>query len=136
MPLYSPTQVGKTDAGKTFIREALYQNIPIIISCDNKFDQLDQFYERVAMDISDDVTLLLTSDKNFRKVLQKCLVGNKKFVVFCMDNSTQLGEIKHDFASIMTVDQLTIKKICVLIDEVIFNKCFFTSPLCVFLGAT
>lgn len=41
--LHAPTQVGKTDATKDFIEVCLNANV----SCDNKTDQLTQFYNRI-----------------------------------------------------------------------------------------
>ncbi len=46
--IYSPTQVGKTNAMIQVIKDSIYHGISIIVSCDNKKDQLEQFVKRLT----------------------------------------------------------------------------------------
>ena len=50
--IFAPTQVGKTNATKDFMEICMEYNIPVVVSCDNKTDQLEQFYSRIQIDFA------------------------------------------------------------------------------------
>lgn len=114
----SATQVGKTDATKDFITVCLEVNIPIIVSCDNKTDQLDQFYTRMRNEFdSENVNLVKACNPKLGKILKDCLQNNKKIVVFCLDNATQIKKVKEQFVVITTLENIKLEKIVIIHDE-------------------
>jgi hypothetical protein len=115
--IHSPTQVGKTAASKEFIENCLDENLPVIVSCDNKSDQLEQFYNRIANDLNNEnVTLVKISDSKYIDIVEDCLKNNKKIVMFCLDNASQIKKLRR---AIMSVRGLRIKleKIAIIHDE-------------------
>jgi hypothetical protein len=68
-------------------------DIPIVVSCDNKTDQLEQFYSRIKIDFSNTNAILLKAgDKNFKKDLKDNLKITKKIIIFCLDNNAQISK--------------------------------------------
>ena len=93
--IHSPTQVGKTAATKDFIEVCLDAKLPVIVSCDNKSDQLEQFYNRISNDFnSSDVTLVKACNPKIGKILKDCFENDKKIIIFCLDNASQIKKIK------------------------------------------
>lgn len=112
------TQVGKTDATKNFIEVCLDSKLPVVVSCDNKTDQLSQFYSRMSNEFdSEDVTLVKASDTKLGCILKDCLINEKKVVVFCLDNASQIKKVKEQFVLITTLENVKIKKIAIIHDE-------------------
>lgn len=112
------TQVGKTDATRDFIEVCLESNLPVIVSCDNKTDQLVQFYSRMMNEFdSEDVTLVKASNPKFGMILKACLKAETKVIVFCLDNSSQIKKVKEQFVLLMTLEDIKIKKIAIVNDE-------------------
>ncbi len=91
----APTQVGKSNAVKDLIEVCLKQKIPCIVSSDNKTDQQDQLFSRIKNDLSgtDDIVLLKVSNRNFANRVKQCLTDKKLFVIFCLDNQSQIEKI-------------------------------------------
>ena len=115
--IHSPTQVGKTAAAKEFIEHCLNENVPVIVSCDNKSDQLNQFYSRISKELNNEnVTLVKMSDLKYGDIIEDCLRNNKKIIMFCLDNASQIKKLRKE---IMTVRCLRIKleKIAIIHDE-------------------
>ena len=116
----APTQVGKTAATREFIEACLTQDIPVIVSTDNKKDQCEQLYERIKNDLcGKQVTMMKASDKQFNNTLKKCLKNdNKKIVIFCLDNSSQISKLI-ECLKIQSYEKgfKTIKKIALIHDE-------------------
>lgn len=116
-----PTQLGKTDAVREMIELCLYNNTPVIISSDNKTDQQNQLFHRIKNDLTGiDDTLIQVSDKNFEKCITKNIKNNKPFVIFCLDNSSQIEKIISVLASVNTrFNQalLKFKKFMIIHDE-------------------
>ena len=113
---YAPTQVGKTMHVKDFIDICASKNLPIIISCDNKTDQIDQFYQRISNE-TEDIVLLKILDRRFSKKLRECFVNKKQFIIFCLDNAAQVRKVKEQIALIIALDRVSIDKIVILHDE-------------------
>jgi hypothetical protein len=91
----APTQVGKSAAVKEMIEVCLRSNVPVIVSSDNKTDQQDQLFNRIRRDLcgTDDVVLIRVSDSNFSNKIKNCVAENKLFVIFCLDNQSQIEKI-------------------------------------------
>lgn len=96
----------------------LNANVPVIVSCDNKTDQLTQFYNRISNDFdSYNVTFVKASDTKFNKIVDDCFKNNKKIVIFCLDNVSQITKVKREIVNIVSGDNIKIKKIALIHDE-------------------
>jgi hypothetical protein len=119
--IYSPTQVGKSAATRAFIETCLRYNTPVIVSTDNKTDQQEQLYYRIERELAGaDVSMLKVSDKSFKKDLKECIeTKNKRFVIFCLDNSSQIEKVIEQLSSnYMRFPQMKeIKRFAVIHDE-------------------
>ncbi len=116
--IHSPTQVGKTAAAKEFIEHCLNENVPVIVSCDNKSDQLNQFYSRISKDLNNEnVTLVKMSDSKYENIIEDCLKNNKKIIMFCLDNASQIKKVKERIALAVLLGNIKLKKIAIIHDE-------------------
>ena len=90
------TQVGKTSSICTFVKRALDDNFSVIISSANKNDQLDQIYSRISQELSDriDTIFIKYSSKTITKAFDRVREQHSKFVVFCLDNASQINRVK------------------------------------------
>lgn len=118
----APTQVGKSQATKELIQECFRQNMPVIVSTDNKTDQLEQLYNRIEADLAGaDVRMLKVGDKGFGEDL-KNVVGmeSNRFVIFCLDNAVQIEKLITTLVNVHVRNDgglSMVKKICVIHDE-------------------
>lgn len=114
-----PTQVGKSDATRELIETAFRMNVPVIVSTDNKTDQQEQLYNRMQNGLCGaDVKLLKVNDRTFQKDLEKCIKEkNKRFVIFCLDNSSQIKKLKHTIGYFSIKQYFDIEKIMLVHDE-------------------
>ena len=116
--LHAPTQVGKTNATKDFIEVCLNANVPVIMSCDNKTDQLVQIHTRISNDFeAEDITFVKATDNKFAKIVEDCFKNNKKIVIFCLDNISQIKKIKEKIITLVSGDNIKIPKIALIHDE-------------------
>jgi len=116
--IHSPTQVGKTAATKDFIEICLDEKLPVIVSCDNKSDQLEQFYNRISNDFcSDNVTLVKACDPKLGNIITDCFKNNKKIVIFCLDNASQIKRVKEQIVLMVALENIKLKKIIIAHDE-------------------
>ena len=116
--IFAPTQVGKTNATKDFMEICMEYNIPVVVSCDNKTDQLEQFYSRIQIDFAHaDIVLLKAGDKNFKKDLKDNLKITKKIIIFCLDNSSQIAKVKENINTNITFENTIFDKFCIIHDE-------------------
>ena len=107
----TPTQVGKTDATREMIETCLQNNIPVILSSDNKSDQQDQLYNRIKNNLTGiDNILIKVSDRNYSTKIEECINQNKTFVLFCLDNASQIKKITQNIASCAMLDKNNFKK--------------------------
>jgi hypothetical protein len=92
----APPQVGKTDAIKDYIDVVLNinENIPIIISCDNKTNQLVQIESRLNAKYCLTGVYILKTDKKLEDNLTNYLGENKKVIILCLDNPTQIKKVR------------------------------------------
>ena len=116
--IFAPTQVGKTNATKDFMEVCMEHDIPIVVSCDNKTDQLEQFYSRIKIDFSNtNVILLKAGDNNFKKDLKDNLKITKKIIIFCLDNNSQISKVKEQLSTNITFENIQFDKFCIIHDE-------------------
>ncbi len=119
--IWAPTQVGKSAATRIFIETCFRFNTPVIVSTDNKTDQQEQLYNRIEAELMGaSVELLKVSDKSFEKNLRTCIqTGNKRFVIFCLDNSSQIEKIITQLTSnyVRYKQMKDIKRIAIIHDE-------------------
>jgi hypothetical protein len=101
--IWAPTQVGKSEAINKFIETCFRCDAPVIVSTDNKIDQCEQLFTRVSrMQCGDDTNILRVSDRRFVDDLQKIVQsGNKRFVIFCMNNASQITKLIGAFRMIV-----------------------------------
>lgn len=119
--IWSPTQVGKSAATRVFIETCFRYNTPVIVSTDNKTDQQEQLFNRIEAELMGaSVELLKVTDKTFEKDLRTCIeTGNKRFVIFCLDNASQIEKVIIQLTSNYTrYPQMSeIKRIAIIHDE-------------------
>lgn len=120
--MYSPTQVGKTNATREFIETCFKNNVPVVVSTDNKTDQQEQLRHRIQNDLCGaDVTLMSVCDKSFVSQFTDCIVQeNYRFVIFCLDNASQIDKLISAFANVYfrQEDKMKlIKKFAIIHDE-------------------
>lgn len=115
--LYAPTQLGKTMATIDLIKCCFLNDIPVIVSTDNKLDQQVQLMDRVKPHFTDTAFLKANDLSSLKDYVQ---TKNHKFIVFCLDNFHQIKKVAaacsthhfpkiaiiHDEADIITKDQL------------------------------
>ncbi len=119
--IWAPTQVGKSAATRVFIETCFRYNTPVIVSTDNKTDQQEQLYNRIEADLMGaSVELLKVTDKNFANDFKEQIEkGNKRFVIFCLDNSSQIEKLICNLSSNYTrcAKMREIKRIAIIHDE-------------------
>lgn len=121
--IYGPTQMGKTAMAELFVRKCLDSGIPVIISTDNRTDQLDQFYSRFkdAFALDTSTTILRVTDKKFAQKVVSVLHGNRRLLLFLLNNASQIDALRGCLREAMIGDDpkndLHLPKILVLHDE-------------------
>lgn len=119
--IWAPPQVGKSAAKISFIKTCFKYDTPVIVSTDNKTDQQEQLFNRIQSDlICEDIKMLKVTDKTFKKDLKECIEsGNKRFVIFCLDNSSQIEKLIEQLTSCYTrlTKMAEIKRIAIIHDE-------------------
>ena len=118
----APTQVGKSNATREFIETCFEEGVPVIISTDNKSDQNEQLFHRIERDLAGaDVRMLKVIDKSFGNDLKECIkTGFHRFVIFALDNSSQVEKLIVNLTSLSTrhlCEMHKIKKIAIIHDE-------------------
>lgn len=117
--LTAPTQVGKTAEIKNIINKCFQLNHNVIISTDNKTDQLIQLHDRLN---KYGHKLIKIKDKNASERIKECISNNENFVLFCMDGYRQIDKVNLIFQEITDSKKCTrkfekTKKIVFIHDE-------------------
>ncbi len=117
--IYAPTQVGKSAATVEFIETCFYNGVPVIVSTANKCDQQEQLFNRINLNLGiDNVVLVKASDKTFTKTITKCVKDKfNNFVIFCLDNSSQIEKVTNLLCILYTKHGFTSDKIAIIHDE-------------------
>jgi len=111
--IYAPTQVGKSSATREFIETCFQAGVPVIVSTDNKTDQCEQLYTRIEKELCGaDVKMMKVADKSFGEDLKNCIKNEMhRFVIFCLDNSTQIEKLIVNLTSLATRHQQQMQKL-------------------------
>jgi hypothetical protein len=101
--IYAPTQVGKTEAIISFIEACFHRDTPVIVSSDNKLDQLDQLYRRVQRRLAGiEAHMMCVSDRKFETTLKNIVKsGCQRYVIFVMNNAVQINILNRAYCSII-----------------------------------
>jgi hypothetical protein len=112
------TQVGKTDATKKFIETCLDYKMPVIVSCDNKTDQLDQIFQRISDDLeTENVVFVKAGNTRLEKILSAAFKEKKQVIIFCLDNSSQIRRVKNHIVLLTASENIKIDRIALINDE-------------------
>jgi hypothetical protein len=121
--VYAPTQVGKTHAIAKMIELSFEKNpnLPVIISCDNKNDQLQQIFERIKnyfiQKINDkEIILFEVSKTKFQKIFVEN-INKKNMIIFCLDNATQINKLANTILNCIHMQRNAINKLLLIHDE-------------------
>lgn len=87
--VHAPPQMGKTGYMLNACQMVKNSGILIVISVDNKKDQLDQTFGRFS---SAGLPIFKVSDMKIRSI-QANLAAGKSVVVFCLNNASQVGKL-------------------------------------------
>ena len=104
---------------KNILKHCLNENAPVILSCDNKSDQLNQ-YNRISKELNNEnVTLVKMSDsRKKRYIIEDCLRNNKKIIMFCLDNASQIDIVTTAIVSTLVFDKkIKLEKIAIIHDK-------------------
>ncbi len=118
--IYSPPQVGKTQACLKTIKNCISKGISVVISCDNKIDQMEQFVKRLKDDVVENSeaysNCVLTGirGKKFNN-LDKSLASNKTFIIFMLDNKSQIQTLNKKMNTLC--DKKLLKSLVIIHDE-------------------
>ena len=83
--IYGPTQIDKTEAIKEYIEVCIVKNVPVILSCDHKTDELIRIYNDVKSNMSGrECSMIITSDTRCAMKVENCIVNSKMFILFCL----------------------------------------------------
>jgi len=88
--LTAPTQVGKTAEIENLINKCFQLNHNVIISTDNKTDQLIQLHDRLN---KSGHKLIKIKDKNASERIKEYISNDENFVLFCMDGYRQIDKV-------------------------------------------
>ena len=119
--IYAPTQVGKTKAMIQLVKECVSHGVSVIISCENKKDQMGQLFERLSYmveqhytDVFKDCFITTVDNRNFNNIVSE-MNENKTFVLCCLDNMTQIQNVYEKMIALY--NQHSLKTLCVIHDE-------------------
>ena len=117
---YAPTQVGKTNAIINIVKDCVTRGISIVISSDNKKDQMIQLFNRLVKTVEEDYNtfkncfITTVDNKNFDSIVENMEEYNT-FVICLLDNKTQIQKTYEKIISIH--EQKQIGSVCIINDE-------------------
>lgn len=117
---YAPTQVGKTNAIINIVKDCVTRGISIVISSDNKKDQMIQLFNRLVKTVEEDYDtfkncfITTVDNKNFDSIVENMEEYNT-FVICLLDNKTQIQKTYEKIISIH--EQKQIGSVCIINDE-------------------
>lgn len=118
---YAPPQVGKTNAMIEIIKHCVTKGISVVLSSDNKKDQMGQLFSRLIKavetnyeSIFQNCFITTVDNKNFDTLVDEMKV-NKSFVICCLDNKSQIQKVHEKINSIH--ESQGIKQLCLIHDE-------------------
>lgn len=101
---YAPPQVGKTAAMIQLITDCISRGVSVVISSDNKKDQMAQMFSRLIRacennPIFDNTFITTIDNKNFETIVDK-MNQQGTFIICCLDNKTQIAKVYEKIALI------------------------------------
>ena len=117
---YAPTQVGKTNAIINIVKDCVSRGISIVISSDNKKDQMIQLFNRLVKTVEENYDtfkncfITTVDNKNFDRMVENMEEYNT-FVICLLDNKTQIQKTYEKIISIH--EQKHFGAVCIINDE-------------------
>lgn len=118
---YAPPQVGKTNAIIEIVKDCVMKNISVVISSDNKKDQMCQLFSRLIKALQDqyenifEYCFITTIDnKNFDTLVDE-MRTHKSFVICCLDNKSQIQKVHEKINAIHEINSMS--NLCLIHDE-------------------
>jgi hypothetical protein len=115
---YAPPQVGKTNAIIEIVKDCIANNVSIVISSDNKKDQMSQLFKRLTRavemhyeSIFENCFITTVDNKNFDSIVEE-MKNKKSFIICCLDNKSQIQKVYEKVNAVQTVTDL-----CLIHDE-------------------
>lgn len=118
---YAPPQVGKSNAMIEIIKDCILKNTSVVVSSDNKRDQMTQLFSRLVKSVKENYEtifkecLITTVDSSDFKSIVKQMEKHKFFVVFCLDNKAQIKKVHEKINAIRKKN--TFIDLCLIHDE-------------------
>lgn len=118
---YAPPQVGKTNAMIEIIKDCIVKNISVVISSDNKKDQMCQLFSRLINavetnyeSIFENCFITTVENKNFENIVEE-MKSYTSFIICCLDNKSQIQKVYEKINSIHENNK--INQLCLIHDE-------------------
>lgn len=118
---YAPTQVGKTNAIINIVKDCVSRGISIVISSDNKKDQMIQLFNRLVKTVEENYETIFENcfittidNKNFENITEH-MKEYSTFIICCLDNKTQIQKTYEKIISIH--ENQNIQSLCIINDE-------------------
>ena len=118
---YAPPQVGKTNAMIEIIKECVMKNISVVISSDNKKDQMCQLFNRLIKAVETNYETIFehcfittVDNKNFDTLVDE-MRTHKSFVICCLDNKSQIQKVHEKINAIHEINPMS--GLCLIHDE-------------------
>jgi hypothetical protein len=115
---YAPPQVGKTNAIIEIVKDCIVNNVSIVISSDNKKDQMSQLFKRLIKavemhyeSIFENCFITTVDNKNFDSIVEE-MKSKKSFIICCLDNKSQIQKVYEKINAVQTLTNL-----CLIHDE-------------------
>lgn len=118
--IYAPTQVGKTDAMIHVIKDFIKRGISVVISSDNKKDQMDQLVKRLTCakidNIFEHTLIVMVGNNNFVNFVEEYIESEyETFIICCLDNASQIEKVYETISIVHEEDE--IHRLLVIHDE-------------------
>lgn len=118
---YAPPQVGKTNAMINIVKECVTKGISVVISSDNKKDQMSQLFSRLIKAVEKDYETIFehcfittVDNKNFDTLIDE-MKTKKSFVICCLDNKSQIQKVHEKISAVH--EQQALPGLCLIHDE-------------------
>ena len=124
--IYAPPQVGKTNAIIDVVFTAMSKNCPVLLTTDNKCNQLEQLLARLNLRIKEEkiridiINMDIMSFSKFENAVEKCIERrDSNFVIMCLDNGSSITKISRLFERLSNKPEFTsfIKQLAIVSDE-------------------
>ncbi|MEY3422658.1 MAG: hypothetical protein RIR48_2983 [Bacteroidota bacterium] len=120
---YAPPQVGKTAAMIQMMKDCVARNISVVLSSDNKKDQMNQLFSRLVRAVETNYEnvfkncfITTIDNKNFDSIVDQMNSGQfTSFIICCLDNKTQIQKVYEKIISIHENNKMS--SLCLIHDE-------------------